>query len=87
MKHAAGAKLHNSFFVQAEVRRVRGKEEYRYTRFVMLKGFDFEGLLKAIEKGDLFVDFDARTRHNHGTKFRMREAKLPELYKEVKIII
>lgn len=87
LKHAAGAKLHNSFFVQAEVQRVRGKEEYRYTRILMLKGFDFEGLLKAIEAGDLYVDFDARTGHNHGTKFRMREAKLPELYKEVKVIL
>ena len=53
----------------------------------MLKGFDVECLLNAIDDGDLFVDFDARTGHNHGTKFRMREAKLPELYKEVKEIL
>ena len=87
LKHAAGAKLLNSFFVQAEVKRERGGEQYRYTKIMMLRGFDFEGLLKAIETGDLYVDFDARTGHNHGTKFRMREAKLPELYKEVKIIL
>lgn len=87
LQHAVGAKLLNSFFVQAEVKRERGKEMYRYTKIMMLMGFDFEGLLKAIEEGDLYVDFDARTGHNHGTKFRMREAKLPELYKEVKIIL
>lgn len=87
LKHTAGAKLLNSFFVQAEVKRARGKEWYRYTKVMMLRGFNFEGLLKAIGAGDLYVDFDARTGHNHGTKFRMREAKLPELYKEVKIIL
>jgi len=87
LKHAAGVKLLNSFYVQAEVKRERGKEQYRYTKIMMLKGFNFEGLLKAIGAGDLYVDFDARTGHNHGTKFRMREAKLPELYKEVKIIL
>lgn len=87
LKHAAGTKLLNSFFVQAEMKRERGKEQYRYTKILMLKGFDFEGLLKAIEAGDVYVDFDARTGHNHGTKFRMREAKLPELYKEVTVIL
>lgn len=87
LEHAIGAKLHNNFFVQAEVKRVEGKEFYHYSKITMLKGFDIECLLKAIVDGDLFVDFDARTGHNHGTKFRMREAKLPELYKEVKEIL
>lgn len=32
------------------------------------------------------VDFDARTGHNHGTKFRMRQNCLPDLY-EIKIVI
>lgn len=87
LEHAIGAKLHNNFFVQAEVKREEGKEFYKYSKITMLKGFDIERLLSAIEDGDLFVDFDARTGHNHGTKFRMREGKLPELYKEVKIIL
>ena len=26
------------------------------------------------------VDFDARTGHNHGTKFRLRQGKFAELY-------
>jgi len=29
------------------------------------------------------VDFDARTGHNHGTKFRLHQNKLPLLYKNV----
>ncbi|MBU6214224.1 MvaI/BcnI restriction endonuclease family protein [Patescibacteria group bacterium] len=87
LEHAVGSKLLNSFFVQAEVKKEKGRESYRYAKITMLKGFDISCLLKAIEAGDLYVDFDARTGHNHGTKFRMREAKLPELYKEIKIIL
>ena len=37
----------------------------------------------AIETALILVDFDARTGHNHGTKFRLREDKLPDLYDEV----
>lgn len=39
--------------------------------------------IKAIEKNDILIDFDARTGHNHGTKFRLRQNKLPDLYEEV----
>ena len=34
--------------------------------------------------GDILVDFDARTGHNHGTKFRFRNNKLFELYTNVR---
>lgn len=37
----------------------------------------------AIELGDILVDFDGRTGHNHGTKFRFRNNRLPELYESV----
>jgi hypothetical protein len=47
---------------------------------MMLQKFNFEGFLIAIEKGNILVDFDARTGHNHGTKFRMRQNCLPDLY-------
>ena len=33
------------------------------------------------------VDFDARTGHNHGTKFRMRQNCLPNLYEESQVIV
>jgi hypothetical protein len=79
--HDVGAKLHNSFFVQAEVEQRGGEEFYRYSKAQMLSAFDFEALLKALENGTAFVDFDARTGHNHGTKFRVRASALPLLYK------
>ena len=54
---------------------------------MMLQKFNFEGFLKAIEQAKMLVDFDARTGHNHGTKFRMRQNSLPMLYgKKTEII-
>jgi len=47
---------------------------------MMLSTFSFDALLSAIEEGWAYVDFDARTGHNHGTKFRVRSHLLPRLY-------
>ncbi len=87
LEHKAGTKLLNAFYVQAEVKIVRKKEQYHYTKVMMLQKFSFEGFLKALEEGKILVDFDARTGHNHGTKFRMRQNCLPMLYEKKTIII
>jgi hypothetical protein len=85
--HKAGTKLHNCFYVQAEVKREAGREFFRYSRIMMLQGFDLEKFLEAIELGYVLVDFDARSGHNHGTKFRLRQDKLPLLYKAAPEIV
>jgi hypothetical protein len=36
--------------------------------------------LKGLQEGFVLVDFDARTGHNHGTKFRLKQNRLPDLY-------
>jgi hypothetical protein len=87
LEHKAGTKLLNAFYVQAEVKIERKKEYYHYNKVMMLQKFSFEGFLKALEEGKILVDFDARTGHNHGTKFRMRQDCLPMLYKKKTIII
>ncbi|MBI2056454.1 MAG: MvaI/BcnI restriction endonuclease family protein [Candidatus Sungbacteria bacterium] len=87
LEHKAGTKLLNSFYVQAEVKIVRKKEFYHYTKVMMLQKFSFEGFLKALDEGKILVDFDARTGHNHGTKFRMRQDALPMLYEKKTIIL
>lgn len=87
LEHKAGTKLLNSFYVQAEVEKRRGKEYYKYTKVMMLQKFNFEGFLEAIESARILVDFDARTGHNHGTKFRMRQDSLPMLYEKTTVII
>jgi len=59
----------------------------QYSKVMMLEKFNFEGFLNEIENANILVDFDARTGHNHGTKFRMRQDKLPLLYKKTTVII
>ncbi len=87
LEHKAGTKLLNCFYVQAEVKREDGQEFYHYCKVMMLQKFNFDGFLTQIEKGNILVDFDARTGHNHGTKFRMRQNCLPELYEKTTIIV
>ena len=87
LEHKVGTKLLNSFYVQADVKKIRGKEQYHYSKVMMLQKFNFEGFLKAIEEAKILVDFDARTGHNHGTKFRMRQNSWPMLYEKVTEIL
>lgn len=82
LEHKVGTKLLNCFYVQADQKKEDGIEYYWYKNIMILKGFDFEKFLKGIENGSVLVDFDARTGHNHGTKFRLKQNYLPELYKE-----
>lgn len=84
LEHKVGTKLLNCFFVQAKVKRIGGQEHYHYCSAMMLQGFDFEKFLHGIETGRILVDFDARSGHNHGTKFRMKQNYWPELYKTTK---
>jgi hypothetical protein len=80
LEHKAGTKLLNAFYARAEIKREDGKEYYRYSSVLMLRKFNFKKFLKALEKGNIYVDFDARTGHNHGTKFRVRQNSIPDLY-------
>jgi len=82
----AKTKLLNCFFVQAKVKRIGGQEHYHYCAAMMLQEFDFDKFLHGIETGRILVDFDARSGHNHGTKFRMRQNYWPELYKNINIL-
>lgn len=54
---------------------------------MMLQKFSFEGFLKALEEGKILIDFDARSGHNHGTKFRLRQDYLPMLYEKATVIL
>lgn len=80
LRNKAGTKILNCFYIQAETKRERGKEYFRYSSIMILQDFSIDGLLSGIEQGFVYVDFDARTGHNHGTKFRLRQDKFPLLY-------
>lgn len=77
-----GSKLHNCFYIKAE-RKYENKIEYfHYKKILMLRALSQENFINAIETGSVYVDFDARTGHNHGTKFRIVQSLIPSLYGE-----
>lgn len=78
--HKAGTKLLNCFYIQAQAKWEDGKEYLLYEKIMVLQRFSFDKFLAAMESGHLLVDFDARTGHNHGTKFRLRQDHLLDLY-------
>ena len=87
LEHKAGTKLLNAFYVQAEVRLEGEQEYYWYRQAMRLERFSFPAFLSALEAGTVLVDFDARTGHNHGTKFRLRQDCLPMLYERATVIV
>jgi len=84
--HKIGTKLLNCFYIKADVKKIKGLEFYYYSNISILENLSLEKFINAIEDGTILIDFDARTGHNHGTKFRMRQNKLPQLYERVIVI-
>lgn len=84
--HKAGTKLINCFYIVADRKREAGVEYFAYNQIKMLKQFSIEKFVRALEENWALVDFDARSGHNHGTKFRLKQNTLPELYEEATII-
>lgn len=80
-------KLTNAFFVEAEKKKVGGIEHFWYRRVTILSSFDFQKFLDVAKSGALKVEFDARTGHNHGTKFRVPGNRLPDLYHSAQVVL
>jgi len=49
----------------------------------------YGGIYHPLERinSEIIVDFDARTGHNHGTKFRIRQGRWRDLYSDVRCVI
>jgi hypothetical protein len=86
LKYKAGSKLKNCFYVIAESKKEHNEEYFHYISLLMLTGFSFERFLCCLENGNILIDFDARTGHNHGTKFRIKQNSWTELYSTVEKI-
>ncbi len=87
LRNKAGTKLLNCFYVQANVKKLDGIEYYHYRRVTKLSKFNFDNFLNQIEQGNVLIDFDARTGHNHGTKFRLRQHHFADLYENVEVVV
>lgn len=87
LNHKAGTKILNTFYVQAEVMKEDEKEFFHYNRILILRGFSVDNFVKALIEGNVLVDFDARSGHNHGTKFRLRQNARPKLYSDIREVL
>lgn len=89
--HKAGVKLTNCFYVQADVKweieKNKKQDYFLYNYVLKLSQFDQDKFIEAIRQGKVYVDFDARTGHNHGTKFRIRYTDIPSLYKNAEVVL
>ena len=89
--HKAGVKLTNCFYVQADEKwegKGKNKKNYFLYNYVLkLSHFDQSKFIEAIRSGKVYVDFDARTGHNHGTKFRIRYTDIPSLYQNAEVVL
>ncbi len=82
--HKAGTKLHNCFYVKAESKKIDGVVHFHYEDIYMMKSLSIDRFIRAIADGNVYLDFDARTGHNHGTKFRLKSQALVALYEDVR---
>ncbi len=73
----------NCFYVIADTKNEKDHEFFKYENLLILSGFSFERFLDCMESGSVLVDFDARTGHNHGTRFRIKQGRWTDLYSSV----
>ena len=89
--HKAGTKLKKCFYVRADVKKEtvdnKRKEFFLYNYVLKLSTLDQERFIQAIRDGKIYIDFDARTGHNHGTKFRIKYNDIPSLYRNAEVVI
>lgn len=73
-------KLNNMFYISAQSKWIDGEEYFRYDSIEAFIDPTLDNFLSLTEQGAIYADFDARTGHNHGTKFRIWPARKKELY-------
>jgi len=87
LRYAVGEKIKNCFYVVADSKIEDGREHFLYEKLFVLEGFSFDNFVKCLEAGVILVDFDARTGHNHGTKFRIKQGYWSSLYSKVERVM
>ncbi|MGM9746977.1 MAG: MvaI/BcnI family restriction endonuclease [Paludibacteraceae bacterium] len=83
----ARTKLLNCFFVIFETKTENSKKYFHYYKVYKLQNLNIDKFLSAIKEGYIYIDFDARTGHNHGTKFRINPQIIPSLYEKSEIVL
>ena len=69
-----------------KTKKFEGVKHFKYVSATLFKGFNASKIDILFSKKALYVDFDARTHHNHGTKFRVDLSAIHELFDDAKVI-
>lgn len=76
-------------YITADTRKTDGVEKFHFTKAILLSGFTFEKMLRALYEDKLLVDIrlgsyksgkNKGKKHDHGTGFRMNKKDLPEFF-------
>ena len=78
------AKLDNTVLVLCKTKKcpTTGAKLFYYDEAFILTGLKHRKLIELFNNGGLYIDFDARTRHNHGTKVRIKRSNLADLFEK-----
>lgn len=76
-------KIRNTIYIVADSRTIKGQEEFKFEKIELLEDFAFNNFLRGLISGHVLIDFDARTGHNHGTKFRIKQNNWHVLFSKV----
>lgn len=92
----ASSKMTDLFLVFAEIKTENKKNQYHFTEGEIYKDFDFDKLLKEIEKGGIMFDIRIGVYnsgknygkiHDHGSGFRVKAANFKNLYDSYETIL
>ena len=82
-----GRKFYNVLYVRADVMNKDGKQYFHYVEAYFLKKVDIDKFVECVENGTVKIEFNARTGHNHGTRFRMFFKDTPLIYQDVQRVM
>lgn len=76
-------KLESKLKNQVNVLALEKNNSFKYVDTIFLEGFNFQNFINLLKDGLVYVDFDAKTTHNHGTKFRIKQTDISKLYDNI----
>ena len=80
-------KLDKTLFVTCKTKKAEDGHYYNYNRAMFLHGLNPQKLYDLFASGSVYIDFDARTGHNHGTKLRISVNALPSIFDDSELIV
>lgn len=86
IENKLNTKLNNLMYIKASTKKINNEDYFKYEQIEIYIQPSLNKFLSLLSKGAIFVDFDARTGHNHGTKFRIKPDKKIDLYENHIII-